>query len=82
MCAVGAGMTFAGRGMRCHAQTFERMKEAHKGHAKPPVYLSTHPNDDERIRRQKEWMDSALTVSPCCAPEGLAAATCSQGDFR
>lgn len=46
-------------------QTFARMKEAAamKGVQKGSAYLSTHPADDERIAKQKEWMDSALQVA-------------------
>lgn len=34
-----------------------------KGVKKGSVYLSTHPADDERIAKQKEWMDSAIQVN-------------------
>ena len=46
-------------------QTFRRMEALgkQKGVKKGSVYLSTHPADDERIAKQKEWMDSAIQVN-------------------
>lgn len=41
------------------------------GVKKGSVYLSTHPAGDERIAKQKEWMDSALQVS--VNPAGMCA---------
>ncbi|CAM9336463.1 unnamed protein product, partial [Ascophyllum nodosum] len=43
-------------------ETFARMNATAKKKRimKGPAYLSTHPADEERIAKQREWMDSAL----------------------
>ncbi|MCF7907720.1 MAG: M48 family metalloprotease [Candidatus Omnitrophica bacterium] len=40
----------AGYDPRAAISLFEKLKEANKGMARPPFYLSSHPNSDQRIK--------------------------------
>mgnify|MGYP000005734507 CR=1 FL=1 len=40
---------------------WERMSKMSANAAKPPVFLSTHPSDDQRIKDLKDWLPEAMT---------------------
>ncbi|MCU0231472.1 MAG: M48 family metallopeptidase [Acidobacteria bacterium] len=53
-------MAMAGYDPRASIGLWQRMAEASKGSGKPPVFLSTHPSDEQRIERLKKEMPEAL----------------------
>ena len=60
------GLIFAslsGYDIRETAKIWERMKEANKG-KEPPVFLSTHPSNENRINKINEWMNEVLLEYP------------------
>ncbi len=60
------GLIFAslsGYDIRETVKIWERMKEANKG-KEPPVFLSTHPSNENRINKINEWMNKILLEYP------------------
>jgi predicted Zn-dependent protease len=53
-------MAMAGYDPRASIGLWQRMAEASKASGKPPVFLSTHPSDEQRIDRLKQDMPEAL----------------------
>ncbi len=53
-------MAIAGYDPRASIGLWQRMAAAAKGAGKPPVFLSTHPSDEQRIQRLKQEMPEAL----------------------
>ena len=53
-------MAIAGYDPRASIGLWQRMAAAAKGAGKPPVFLSTHPSDEQRIERLKQDMPEAL----------------------
>ena len=60
------GLIFAslsGYDIRETTKIWERMKEANKG-KEPPVFLSTHPSNENRIDKINEWMNKIILEYP------------------
>ena len=60
------GLIFAslsGYDIRETVKIWERMKEANKG-KEPPVFLSTHPSNENRINKINEWMNKIILEYP------------------
>ena len=60
------GLIFAslsGYDIRETVKIWERMKEANKG-KEPPVFLSTHPSNDNRINKINEWTNRIILEYP------------------
>ena len=60
------GLIFAslsGYDIRETTKIWERMKEANKG-KEPPVFLSTHPSNKNRIDKINEWMNKIILEYP------------------
>jgi predicted Zn-dependent protease len=53
-------MAMAGYDPRVAVDFWKRMSEAGKGQQKPPLLLSTHPSDDQRISDLQEMMPKAI----------------------
>ncbi|MBP1611912.1 MAG: family metallopeptidase, partial [Acidobacteria bacterium] len=53
-------MAMAGYDPRASIGLWQRMAAAAKGAGKPPVFLSTHPSDEQRIERLRKDMPEAL----------------------
>jgi predicted Zn-dependent protease len=53
-------MAVAGYDPRAALDFWERMSKAVRAKGRPPEFLSTHPSDETRIRKIKEFMPTAL----------------------
>ena len=53
-------MAVAGYDPRAALDFWQRMSKAVKGRGRPPEFLSTHPSDETRIRKIREFMPTAL----------------------
>lgn len=54
-------MALAGYNPNEAVNFWQRMANASKGSSKPPVFLSTHPADETRIKQIQQWMPEAMT---------------------
>ena len=55
--------SLSGYDIRETTKIWERMKKARKG-KEPPVFMSTHPSSDDRIKKINEWTNEIILNSP------------------
>ena len=55
--------SLSGYDIRETTKIWERMKEANKG-KEPPVFMSTHPSSDNRIKKISGWMNEIIIDYP------------------
>ena len=55
--------SLSGYDIRETIKVWERMREAHKG-KEPPVFMSTHPSSDNRIKKINEWTNEIILNYP------------------